>query len=98
MQMEALNCLQAQTLGRSWQSNRTESASLVRRHHRSRRPPSSAVQRLVRWPADLRPALYVQHQIATTGRTGNIININLMNRRSGELVFHVTNGDMHFCS
>lgn len=59
MQMEALNCLQAQTLGRSWQSNREEARP-------TSHPASSAVQRKREplFPWTCRRNMCVQHQFA----------------------------------
>jgi hypothetical protein len=67
VQMDDLNCLQAQTLGRSWQSNSTESAS----QRDVMLALSSAVQRDL-GPSP-KPKLCVQHQFATTRWTGDAV-------------------------
>jgi hypothetical protein len=79
VQMDDLNCLQAQTIGRSWQSNSTESAS-----QRDVMPVlSSAVQR-DQGPS---PKLCVRHQFATTSLYWRWY--------SREPSSHLVDGDMH---
>lgn len=70
VQMDGLNCWQVQTLAFSWQSNRWESASL------SDVTARVAVVGCTTRPRDVTMAWTncscVQHQIATTCRTGDV--------------------------
>jgi hypothetical protein len=74
VQMDDLNCWQVQTLPFSWQSNRWESAPRVRLRHRPRR---RRLYNVNLEQGNLCPALCVQHQIATTCRTGDELTSHL---------------------
>ena len=83
--MDDLNCLQAQTLGRSWRSNRRRSAT----QPTSPRASSAVQPDVTLGSADVPP------NCACGINLHPLVVLEIQHCCSGELISHLTNGYMH---